>query len=131
MAGGTLGVLLISGAHDRAHAAFSLAAAAAALDRSVVLFATGAGLAALYDDWSGVSEVGRDVVLRRAGVHGLGELRMAAREAGVRMIACETALVSARALQAEPAAPRLWEGVERGGLADFLSAVGEGAVTAI
>ena len=39
----SLGVLLLSGAHDRAHYAFVVASGAAALGRQVVLFATNQG----------------------------------------------------------------------------------------
>jgi len=38
---GTLGILLLSGGHERAHYAFVLATGAAAVGRAVVLFATG------------------------------------------------------------------------------------------
>ena len=44
-----LGILLLSGAHDRAHYAFVLASGAAALGRQVVLFATNAGCPRLAD----------------------------------------------------------------------------------
>src|SRR5690348_17076155 len=55
-----LGILLLSGAHDRAHYAFVLASGAAALGRQVVLFATNAGCHALMRDWSGLADVQRD-----------------------------------------------------------------------
>ena len=48
-----LGLLLLSGSHDRAHYAFVLASGAAALGRSVVLFATNRGSLGLALDWSG------------------------------------------------------------------------------
>jgi len=112
-----LGILLISGTHERAQYAFSLAAGAAALGRRVVLFATNAGCRALCTDWSGVDDVGRDAVIRRRGVAGLGDLREAARELGARMIACEAGLKAEAITRAA-----LWDGVETGGMATFLEA---------
>src|ERR1700750_2308993 len=47
-----LGILLLSGAHDRAHYAFVLASGAAALGREVVLFAINSGCHALFGEWS-------------------------------------------------------------------------------
>src|SRR3954454_10848912 len=87
-----LGVLLLSGAHDRAHYAFVIASGAAALGRRVVLFATNAGCHALLEDWSGLADSDRDVRVRAAGVAGLVELREAAQEIGVRLIVCEAGL---------------------------------------
>jgi peroxiredoxin family protein len=121
-----LGILLLSGAHDRAHYAFVLAAGAAAIGRQVVLFATNAGCHALLADWSGLSDAARDDRVRSAGVAGLEELRDAARELGVRMIACEAGLLVEGI---EPA--RLMSGVEVAGVATFLSAVGAGQIIAI
>src|SRR6516162_3854459 len=63
-----LGILLLSGAHDRAHYALVLASGAAALGRQVVLFATNAGCHALFTDWSGLADAGRDHRVRAAGV---------------------------------------------------------------
>ena len=121
-----LGILLLSGAHDRAHYAFVLASGAAALGRAVVLFATNAGCRALCTDWSGLSDAGRDERVRAAGVAGLEELRDASRELGVRMIACEAGM------RAEGiAAALLMPGVEVAGVATFLGAVGNGQVVAI
>jgi len=121
-----LGILLLSGAHDRAHYAFVLASGAAALGRTVVLFATNRGCHALFRDWSGLSDAARDDRVRAAGVAGLGELREAAQEMGVRMIACEAGL---RAEGLDTAG--LLEGVEVAGVATFLSAVGAGQIVAI
>ncbi len=117
----TLGIVLLSGSHERAHFAFMTAAAAAALGRSVVLFASGAGCRALMTDWSGLEDVGRDAAVRRRGVAGLGELRHAATETGVRLMACDAGL---RAEAMEPAA--LYTGVEVAGIATLLEAVGSG-----
>jgi peroxiredoxin family protein len=116
-----LGVLLLSGSHDRAHYAFVIAAAAAALGRAVVLFATNRGCLALCRDWSGLSDAGRDAAIQARGVAGLDTLREACLEMEVRMIACEAGLL-AEALDAQ----RLLPDVEVAGIATFLSAVGAG-----
>jgi peroxiredoxin family protein len=116
-----LGIILLSGTHERAHFALSMAAAAAALGRTVVVFASGAGCRALLADWSDLADVGRDAVVRRRGVAGLGELRHAAQETGVRFLACDAGL---RAEAIDPAA--LHEGVEVAGIATLLDAVGAG-----
>lgn len=121
-----LGILLLSGAHDRAHYAFVLAAGAAALGRSVVVFASNAGCHALFADWSGLAEADRDTRVRESGVAGLDELREASQELGVRLIACEAGL-RAEGLRAD----RLLPGVEVAGIATFLSAVGAGQIVAI
>lgn len=121
-----LGILLLSGTHDRAHYAFVLASGAAAIGRQVVLFATNAGCHAVLTDWSGLGDAARDERVREAGVAGLEELRDAARELGVRMIACEAGL---RVENIEPA--RLMPDVEVAGVATFLSAVGAGQIIAV
>jgi len=121
-----LGILLLSGTHDRAHYAFVLASGGAALGRKVVLFATNAGCHALFDDWSALADATRDERVRAAGVAGLTELRDACRELGVRMIACEAGL---RAEQLDGA--QLIPGVEVAGVATFLSAIGSGQIIAI
>jgi peroxiredoxin family protein len=121
-----LGILLLSGTHDRAHYAFVLASGAAALGRQVVLFATNAGCQALLTDWSGLTDMGRDDKVRAAGVAGLAELRDAARDIGVRLIACEAGLRS-EGLDKN----RLMDGIEVAGVATFLEAVGAGQMVSL
>ncbi len=121
-----LGVLLLSGAHDRAHYAFVVASGAAAIGRTVTLFVTNAGCHALFEDWSGLDNVERDVRVRDSGVAGLAELREACVDLGVRLIACEAGL-RAEGLDAS----RLMPQVEVAGIATFLSAVGGGQIVAI
>ena len=87
-----LGILLEAGSHSRAHYAFVLASGAAALGRTVVLFATNAGCHALLKNWSGLTDANRDKTLAERGVAGLDVLREAASELSVRMIACEAGL---------------------------------------
>jgi peroxiredoxin family protein len=122
----TLGVLLLSGSHDRAHYAFVVASGAAALGRTVVLFATNRGCIALCRDWSGLTDAERDERIQSNGVAGLDTLREACLQMEVRMIACEAGL---RAESLDPS--RLLSGVEVAGIATFLSAIGTGQVITI
>jgi peroxiredoxin family protein len=117
-----LGILLVSGTHDRAHYAFVLATGAAALGRRVILFATNTGCHALLADWSGLGDAGRDARAQAAGVAGLTELRDAARELDVRLIVCEAGL---RTEGLDTAL--LFAGVEVAGIATFFSAIGSAA----
>jgi peroxiredoxin family protein len=121
-----LGILLISGEHDRAHYAFVLATGAAALGRRVVLFATNAGCRALLTDWSGLADAGRDERVRQRGLAGMDELRGAAVELGIRMIVCEAGL-RAEALADE----KLMAAVEVAGVATFLAETAGGQIVAI
>jgi uncharacterized protein len=121
-----LGILLLSGEHDRAHYAFVLATGAAALGRRVVLFATNAGCRALLADWSSLADSARDARVRQRGVAGIGELREAAVELGIRMIACEAGL-RAEALADEP----LMAGVAVAGVATFLAETAGGQIVGI
>jgi uncharacterized protein len=122
----SLGVLLLSGSHDRAHYAFVTASGAAALGRAVIFFATNTGCHALFRDWSGLLDSQRDERIRAAGVAGLEELREACREMEVRLIACEAGLRTEGLDSAE-----LLPGVEIAGIATFLSAVGDGQIIAL
>ena len=122
----TLGVLLLSGQHDRAHYAFVVASGAAALGRDVVLFATNAGCRALCSDWSGLTDTERDETIQARGVAGLDTLRDACVELDVRMIACEAGL-RAEGIDAGD----LLAHVAVAGVATFLSAVGAGQIITI
>ena len=92
----------------------------------MVLFATNAGCHALLSDWSGLADAGRDARIRGAGVAGFDELRAAARELSVRLIACEAGL-RAEGLDAAS----LWPGVEVAGIATFLSEIGSGQIVTL
>nr|WP_283949918.1 DsrE/DsrF/DrsH-like family protein [Limobrevibacterium gyesilva] len=118
--------MLISGTHERAHYAFVLAAGAAAVGRGVVLFATNDGCRALLADWSALADPGRDAAVRAHGVAGLGELRDAAAELGVRLIACEAGLRMA-GLDGTTLAP----GVEIAGITTFLEAAKGGQIVSL
>ena len=121
MPGSPLGILLISGGHERAHYAFVLAAGAAAVGRKVTMFVTNEGCRALGMD--GVADAWREGAVREAGVAGLDELRTAVAELGVRLMACDAGL---RMAGLDPAA--LLPGVEVAGMPAFLAAVGTGQI---
>lgn len=121
-----LGILLLSGCHERAHYTFVMAAGAAALGREVVVFATNRGCHALLADWSGLDDAGREQRIMARGVAGLAELRSACSAMGVRLIACEAGL---RSEAIDPAA--LLPGVEIAGVATFLEAAGRGSLLSL
>lgn len=121
----SLGVLLISGGHERAHYALVMATGAAALGRDVALFATNAGLGLVLADQALAADP-REALLAARGVAGIGVLWAAARELGIRCIACEAGL-AAEGLRDAPLAP----GVERAGVATFLEAVGAGQIVTL
>lgn len=126
MASEPLGILLLSGAHERAHYAFVLASGAAALGRRVTLFATNGGCRALLADWSGLADAARDGRVRARGVAGLEELRAASLELGVRLIVCEAGL-RAEGLEASERSA----GVAVAGVATFLAETAGGQILAI
>lgn len=121
-----LGILLISGGHERAHYAFVLAVGAAAIGRPVCVFATNAGCLALARDWSGFPDAARDAAVRATGIAGLDELRDAAGELGVQMLACDAGL---RMAGLDPAL--LCPGVEVAGVPTFLSASAGGQIVTL
>ena len=121
-----LGLLLLTGSHDRVHYGFVLAAGAAALGRTVILFASNLGCRGLAVDWSALDDAARDARVKAAGVAGLDELRDASIELGVRMIACEAGL---RAEGIDPGS--LLPSVEVAGVATFLAAVGNGQIITV
>jgi len=120
-----LGVLLLSGGHERAHYALVMAARAAALGRDAVLFATNAGCRLFLDPTPLLADP-REAALEARGVAGIGTLLAAASDLGLRRIACEAGL-KAEGLAGQPLAP----GVEVAGVATFLSAVGDGQMVSL
>ena len=120
-----LGVLLLSGGHERAHYALVMAAGAAALGRDAVLFATNAGCRLFLDPTPLLADP-REAALEARGVAGIGTLLAAASDLGLRRIACEAGL-KAEGLAGQPLAP----GVEVAGVATFLSAVGDGQIVSL
>jgi predicted peroxiredoxin len=77
----------------------------------------------LLADWSELDDVGRDAMIRGRGLTGFGDMREAAREVGVRLLACETGL-KAEALDHA----LLVDGVQVAGIATFLQAAGAGQI---
>jgi len=120
-----LGILLESGGHARGHYALVVAAGAAALGREVTLFATNGGCLLLAEPCP-LLEDPREAALAARGVAGIGALRAACAEMGVRRIACEAGL-KAEGLEGLALAP----GVEVAGIATFLAAVGEGQIVTL
>lgn len=120
-----LGILLLSGGHERAHYALVLATGAAAVGREVVLFATNAGCR-LFEAARALEADPREALLAARGVAGIATLLDAAGELGVRRIACEAGL------KAEGIAPEaLLPGVELAGVVTFLGAVGAGQIVSL
>ncbi|UPY38145.1 DsrE family protein [Sediminicoccus sp. KRV36] len=120
-----LGILLLSGGHERAHYALMLATAAAALGRPVTLFATNGGCRLLLEA-TPLERDPREAELARAGVASIATLMEAARALEIRRIACEAGL-RAEGLDGERLAP----GVELAGIVTFLGAVGTGQVISL
>jgi peroxiredoxin family protein len=121
----TLGILLESGGHARGHYALVVAAGAAALGRTVTIFATNQGSLLLAAPSPLLADPREDVIVRR-GVAGIGTLLEACAEMGVRRIVCEAGL-KAEGLAGLVLAP----GVEVAGIATFLEAVGDGQVVTL
>jgi peroxiredoxin family protein len=117
-----LGILLESGGHARGHYALVVAAGAAALGRTVTLFATNQGCLLLADP-TPLAMDPREATITARGVAGLVTLLDAIIDLGVRRIACEAGL-RAEGLAGLPLAP----GVEVAGIATFLEAVGDGQI---
>jgi uncharacterized protein len=120
-----LGVLLRSDGHEAAHYALILATGAAAVGRGVVLFATNRGCLLLLDEVA-LTRDPREALLAERGVAGIATLLEAARDLGVRCIACEAGL-RAEGIEGEALA----DGVEIAGVATFLAAVGPGQIVVL
>ncbi|SFK53924.1 DsrE family protein [Falsiroseomonas stagni] len=120
-----LGILLRHGDHEAAHYALVLATGAAAVGRDVTLFATNGGCR-LFLATAPLVEEAREALLASRGVAGIATLMEAARDLGIRLIACEAGL-RAEAIAATSLAP----GVEVAGVVTFLAAVGAGQVVSL
>jgi len=120
-----LGLLLISGGHERAHYALMLATAAAAIGRRVTLFATNGGCRLLLAD-APLERDPREGELARAGVATIAALMEAARALEIRCIACEAGM-RVEGLEDEALA----RGAEVAGIVTFLGAVGTGQVISL
>jgi peroxiredoxin family protein len=125
-----LGILLVSGGHERAHYALVLATGAAAIGREVVLFATNAGCR-LFDAARPLEADAREAMLESRGVAGIGTLLAAAAELGLRRIACEAGLRAEGMAPGALAPGALAEGVEVAGVVTFLAAIGPGQIVTL
>lgn len=120
-----LGVLLLSGTHEKAHYALVVATAAAALGRTTTLFTTNAGCQLLVRD-APLQRDPRESALAEAGVATIAELMDAALALPVRFIACEAGL-RAESIPRDALLP----GAEVAGIATFLEAVGAGQLVSL
>ncbi|MBB2204120.1 DsrE family protein [Gluconacetobacter takamatsuzukensis] len=87
-----LAILLLDGGFERAHYALVLAAGALAVDRPVLLFASGHGVHALARNWQGLRDAGADRTVQASGVAGFDTLREAVLALDGTLMACESGL---------------------------------------
>ncbi|WP_043339469.1 DsrE family protein [Belnapia moabensis] len=120
-----LGILLISGGHERAHYALMLATGAAALGREVTLFATNAGCRLLLADQPLLADP-REAEVAARGVAGIATLLEAADDLGLHLLACEAGLRT-EGLDSVPLRPS----VTIAGIASFLAAIGDGQMATL
>ena len=121
-----LGVLLISGGHERAHYALVLATAAAALGREAVLFATNAGCRLFLDPTPLLAEPAR------SGPRSPRRRRHRDPARKRRPNSASAASSARRGCRAEDLAGQpLAPGVEVAGIVTFLSAVGDGQMVSV
>ena len=120
-----LSVVVFSGAFERVHYAFAMAAAAAAIDRPVTLFFTMEAIRALAKGegdapgWHGIEGAAeRDAEFRARGIAALEELIEASAALGVRFLVCEMGL---RAIDLTLADLRDDLAYEEGGIVTFLT----------
>src|SRR5690242_5362144 len=131
--GDTLALVVLSSAFERVHYALATAAAAAALDRPVLLFFTQGAMTALLagtdkaPGWhrlavepglAGDDAASRDRAFRERGAAGFEELLAACQELGVRFLVCSMGL---RVAGAERASLRTDLAIEETGLTDLLA----------
>ena len=120
-----LGILLRGAGHEPAHYALVLATAAAAIGRSVTLFATNSGLSLFRRNTPLLADP-REAGLAAQGVAGIETLWEAAEDLAIRRIACEAGL------RAEGIAPAdLAEGIEVAGVVTFLEAAAGGQLLSL
>ncbi|WP_270938999.1 DsrE family protein [Falsiroseomonas oryzae] len=120
-----LGILLLSGTHERAHYALVLATGAAAIGREVVIFATNQGCR-LFAAARPLESDPREALVAQRSVAGIGTLLAAAEELGIRRIACDAGLRTEGL-----AGAALQPGVEVAGVVTFLGAVGNGQIVSL
>ena len=119
LGGGTLGIVLASAEPGRVHAAFSMAAAGAAVGRRVLLLATGSGVQALAA--GAPFDPAFEACLHTTGVATCAVLRDVLAELDVLLMACDAALRVENI-------PQLHPGVRVAGMATFLAELGAASV---
>lgn len=85
-----LALLIVEARYERIHAAYMLAASAAAMGRTVLLFGMGAGVCAFCRAWTGLEDGAGASTRERAGVAGLDVLRDAVVEMGGVLMVCDS-----------------------------------------
>jgi len=89
---GGLSIIVRSGDYESVHYALSLAAAAVAVNKQAVLFLTMGGIRALTGSPPGLTDWGRDALMRERGVGDFETLLQACVELGAKFIVCEMGL---------------------------------------
>jgi peroxiredoxin family protein len=89
---GGLSIIVRAGDYESVHYALALAAAAIAVNKPAVLFFTMGGLRALTGPPPGLTDWGRDALMRERGVGDFETLLQACVELGARFIVCEMGL---------------------------------------
>lgn len=115
-----LALLVVEARYERIHAAYMLAATAAAMGQNVLLFGMGAGVCAFCGEWNGLDGAEGARMRAHAGVAGLDDLREAVVDMGVTLMVCDSG-VKTLGLNAQD----LLEGVETVGLPSFFDRAGQ------
>ena len=115
-----LALLVVEARYGRIHAAYMLAATAAAMGQNVLLFGMGAGVCAFCGEWNGLDGAEGARMRAHAGVAGLDDLREAVVDMGVTLMVCDSG-VKTQGLNAQD----LLEGVETVGLPSFFDRAGQ------
>ncbi|MFT8441326.1 DsrE family protein [Acetobacter fabarum] len=114
-----LALLVVESRYERIHAAYMLAATAAAMGQTVLLFGMGAGVCAFCREWNGLDAAEGARMRAQAGVAGLDDLRDAVVDMGVTLMVCDSG-VKTLGLNAQD----LLAGVETVGLPSFFDRAG-------
>ncbi|MDE7546397.1 DsrE/DsrF/DrsH-like family protein [Acetobacter fabarum] len=112
-------LLVVEARYERIHAAYMLAATAAAMGQCVLLFGMGAGVCAFCGDWNGLDGAAGADMRKQAGVAGLDDLREAVVDMGVTLMVCDSG-VKTLGLDTQALLP----GVEVVGLPSFFDRAG-------
>lgn len=114
-----LALVIVEARYERLHAAYMLAATAAAMGQNVLLFGMGAGVCAFSRDWHGLEDGAAAQKREQAGVAGLDVLREAMVDMGATFMVCDSG-VKTMDLVAQDLLPE----VETVGLPSFFDRAG-------